>query len=97
MSANKGLTLDTSATYEITVQGYLDTRWSDYLGGASIRVQSQPSESPITLVTGEFQDQAALAGALNFLYDLGFPLVSVECIGVEPKASGGHRDSETAI
>lgn len=88
MPTHKGLTLDTSATYMIRIQGYLDERWSDHLGGATIRAQGQPNESPITLVIGEFQDQAALAGALNFLYDLGFPLLSVECISDEQKASG---------
>jgi hypothetical protein len=36
------------------------------------------------VITGEFQDQAALAGALNLLYDLGLPLLSVGCIGFEP-------------
>jgi hypothetical protein len=82
MPANHRLTLDAAATYEIRLQGSLDERWSDYMGGASIRVQRQPDGSPITVVTGEFQDQAALAGALSFLYDLGLPLLSVACIDV---------------
>jgi hypothetical protein len=81
MPATKGLTLDASATYTIRIQGYLGESWIDYLDGVSIQVQSRPDEAPVTVVTGEFQDQAALAGALGFLYDLGLPLLSVECIG----------------
>jgi hypothetical protein len=36
----------------------------------------------VTVITGEFQDQAALAGALTQLYDLGFPLLSVEVVAI---------------
>ena len=78
------LTTDSAARYEIRLQGYLDQRWAGALDTANIRVESQPGEAPVTVVTGEFQDQAALAGALSFLYDLGLPLLSVECVGVEP-------------
>lgn len=84
MQTNKGLTVDSSACYVLRIQGYLDERWSEYMGGVAIRVQSQPNEPPVTVVTGDFQDQAALAGALSLLYDLGLPLLSVECIGFEP-------------
>jgi hypothetical protein len=98
MPATHRLTLDAAATYEIRLQGSLDASWSDYLGGVSVRVERQPDGSSITVVTGEFQDQAALAGALNFLYDLGLPLLSVVCIDVEPSnwtrsiASGAMED-----
>lgn len=84
MPTTKVLTTDSAARYEIRLQGSLDQRWADFLDAASIRVESQPGEAPITVVVGEFQDQAALAGALGFLYDLGMPLLSVERIDVEP-------------
>ena len=84
MPSDKCLTLDTSATYIIRAQGYLDERWSDSMNAVSIRVEYQPNEPPVTVITGVFQDQAALAGALNLLYDLGLPLISVECISLEP-------------
>ena len=80
MPGKKRLTIDSPATYELRLQGRLDQRWSEYLGGAEIRVDSPPDEAPVTVVTGRFQDQAALAGALNLLYDLGLPLLSVECL-----------------
>ena len=74
------LTLDSPATYQICIQGYLDQSWSDYVGDVSIRVQSQPNEPVVTVIIGEFQDQAALTGALTQLYDLGFPLLSVQIL-----------------
>ena len=80
-STNK-LRLDSPATYQICIQGYLDQSWANYVGDVSIRVQSQPNEPVVTVITGEFQDQAALAGALTQLYDLGFPLLSVEVVTI---------------
>jgi hypothetical protein len=84
MPATEALTTDSAARYEIRLQGNLDQHWADYLDTVSIRVECQPGAAPVTVVTGEFQDQAALAGALSFLYELGLPLLSVECIGVAP-------------
>ena len=80
MPANKRLTVDSPAAYELRLQGRLDQRWSEYLGGAEIRVVSLPDQAPVTVVTGRFQDQAALAGALSLLYDLGLPLLTVVCL-----------------
>ncbi|MFZ2362202.1 MAG: hypothetical protein WA040_22875 [Anaerolineae bacterium] len=80
MPSKKRITIDSPAAYELRLQGRLDQRWSEYLGGVEIRVESAPDEAPVTVVIGRFQDQAALAGALNLLYDLGLPLLSVECL-----------------
>jgi hypothetical protein len=80
MSRRRRITIDSPATYEVRVQGHLDKSWSEYMGDVTIRTDSPPDESPVTVVTGEFQDQAALTGALNLLYDLGLPLLSVACI-----------------
>lgn len=84
MPASSALTLDASATYEIRIQGYLDENWADCFSSVSIRVEHEPNTAPVTVIAGKFQDQAALAGALSLLYDLGLPLLSVECVGVEP-------------
>ncbi len=81
------LKLSTPATYELHIQGFLDERWSATLGGAAIRVQSSPERPPVTVVTGEFRDQAALAGALNLLFDLGLPLLSVQCLNSSPETA----------
>ena len=39
---------------------------------------NQGLSRPLTLI-------CALVGALNLLYDLGLPLLSVECLHVQPK------------
>jgi hypothetical protein len=84
MQGKRGLTLDSQAFYAIRIQGYLDGSWSDRLNGVDIVLQSQPNEAPVTVLSGDFQDQAALAGVLNTLYDLGLPLLSVECLNIRP-------------
>ena len=79
-----GLKLETSAVYEIRVQGSLDSHWSDRLSDAEIRVERTSAGAPVTVLTSQFVDQAALAGALGLLYDLGFPLLSVLCLSSTP-------------
>lgn len=99
MHARKRLTVETSATYEIRIQGCLDESWSDRMGGVTIRAQTSPEGAALTVLTGAFQDQAALAGVLNTLYDLGLPLLSVECLGAavnnqgQPPPSTAERSS----
>jgi hypothetical protein len=39
-----------------------------------------PEDRPVTTLTGNLPDQAALAGVLNLLYDLGLPLLAVEAL-----------------
>ena len=88
MHARKRFTVETSATYEIRIQGCLDESWSDRMGGVTIRAQTSPEGAALTVLTGAFQDQAALAGVLNTLYDLGLPLLSVECLGAAGNNQG---------
>ena len=75
--------LGTESIYSITVYGRLDERWSTHLG---LKVDYSMLADNITLSTlsGSFQDQAALFGALNGLYGLGFPLLEVSCTLTEP-------------
>ena len=76
------LTLGTPAKYRITIQGYLDSSWSDDFGGMTVSNQVSKNGSWRTVLCGRLVDQAALFGVLDGLYGLGFPLVSVECVGV---------------
>jgi len=84
MPSPKGLTFGTPAVYQIGVQGCLDESWSDRMNGVDIRVQNLPDTAPVTLLTGRFVDQAALAGVLSTLYDLGYPLLNVELLEAQP-------------
>jgi hypothetical protein len=67
------------ATYRIRVQGILTENWSDRLGGVTIATTGQSSEVPVTTLSGQLRDQAALCGVLNTLHDLRLPLLSVAC------------------
>ena len=78
---DKPLTIDDSATYCIELQGALEHGWQDSLGDMRIQVRRAKSGRAVTTLTGRVTDQAALAGILGLVYDLGMPLLSVECLG----------------
>jgi hypothetical protein len=95
MPTPKVLTFDTVAVYRIGVQGFLDKSWSDRMNGVDIRVRNRPDGASVTMLTGRFIDQAALAGVLNTLYDMGFPLLKVELLEAQPTLKGSHPRGET--
>ena len=68
------------ARYFIRVQGVVDSRWTDRLGGMRV-LQKEDGVGPSTVLSGELADQAALLGVLNCLYNLGLPLLSVRYVG----------------
>lgn len=77
-----GLHLENSATYHIQIQGILDPQWSGRLGGLAIETRHfDDDKMPVTSLSGRLLDQAALLGVLSSLYDLRFPLLSVEYLG----------------
>jgi hypothetical protein len=77
------LRLWTGATYRICVQGKLDKRYSDLLGGLTITQATGDDDAPVTILYGWLVDQAALLGVLNALYDsYHLPLLLVECVDI---------------
>jgi hypothetical protein len=74
----KGFKLETPATYRVRVQGRLDSRWADRLGGMAITADTAADKPSVTILVGYMADQAALSGVLNTLYELHLPLLSVE-------------------
>jgi hypothetical protein len=77
------LSVFSPARYRISVLGFLDENMADRLGGLTIEQQETDpgsGKSKITL-TGKMPDQAALFGALNALYNMRLPLLSVEYLG----------------
>jgi hypothetical protein len=68
---------DRPATYQINVQGRVDSKWSDRVAGMEIRNSYEQKNLPITTLEGEVSDQAALLGVLNTLYELHLPIISV--------------------
>lgn len=70
------LSLDRSVTYQIKVPGHLNERWPEWAEGLKITIESESDGSPITILTGAF-DQAALQSLFRRLYTMGLPLISV--------------------
>jgi hypothetical protein len=68
------------AMYRICILGTLDKKWSDYYGGMTIENVSDPERIAMTWLTGRLADQSALMGVLNSLYDIGCPILMVECV-----------------
>jgi hypothetical protein len=73
---------DSTATYQIIVQGRIDPTWSDRLEGMTICQDIVENSSTITTLEGELSDQAALAGVLNTLYELHLLVLSVKRLEV---------------
>ena len=67
-----------SLVYRIKVQGELPESWSDRLQGMSIKVDSLDGNVPVSILEGPLRDQAALSGLLNTLYEMHYPVLSVE-------------------
>ena len=62
--------------YQIKVQGKLNERWSDWLGGVTFSYDYENEESLITTLTVPIADQSALRGILNKLWNLNLTLLS---------------------
>jgi hypothetical protein len=80
---------DHPATYLISVQGMIDLDWSDRLSGMTIGLVREEACPPVTTLKGELNDQAALAGVFNTLYELHLPILSVLCLSYPPGHDGG--------
>ena len=89
--SSRRLLFDLPGRYRIRVEGRLSASWADRLGEMTITVRQATSQQPVTTLTGEVIDQAALMGVLNTLYDMGFPLLKVERLGPPPSAEGPSR------
>ena len=72
------ITLYEPAVCVIRVRGALSSDWSDRLGGMRISVV-RAGRHTMTELVGRLADQAALHGVLSALYELGLPLLSVDC------------------
>lgn len=66
--------------YQIIVQGSLDPSWSDWFHEMEITNGSNADLHSITTFTGAVEDQAALRGILNHLWDLNLTIVSVSLV-----------------
>jgi hypothetical protein len=74
----KSYAFDQPGNYRIRVQGFLDQKWSERLGGMHITINHREDRKTLATLVGRLQDQAELAGVLNTLYEMHLPLLSVE-------------------
>jgi hypothetical protein len=70
-----------AAFYRIRVRGELNPKMSDRLEGMKIENTFRKDGRAESLLEGRLDDQSALSGVLNTLYDLHMPVVSADCLG----------------
>lgn len=63
----------TAVIYRITIQGHLESDWSEWFEGLTITWGNTGE----TILTGPLVDQTALHGVLSKIRDLGLPLLSL--------------------
>ena len=64
--------------YEIIVMGALDSGWSDWFQDLEVSAKTHVDGVIMTTLIGPVNDQAALRGILNKLWDLNLTIVSVK-------------------
>ena len=72
-------TMQGPAVYRVRVEGRLPLTQTDRLLGMQITA-SRDGDQDCSVVVGRLPDQSALAGVLSTLYELGYPVLSVECL-----------------
>ena len=75
--------------YQIRIKGYLDSRWSSWLGDLTMIHASDGT----TVLTGLVADQPALHGLLIKVRDLGLTLLSVKVLEPDRWGSDGPQGS----
>ncbi len=87
---------DQPGRYRIFVQGQLSTRLSSQLSDMEIIVQETESQQPVTILTGEVRDQAALMSILNALYDMRCSVLKVEQLDITLSVDTHQVDASQA-
>ena len=65
------------AVYKIKVLGDLHETYTEKLGGLQINVEWITDKETVSILVGQINDQAALSGILNTLYDMHYTILSV--------------------
>lgn len=88
---------DEPGIYAIHVAGEIDERWSDCVGGLTISksVTVDDESQTISILTGLLEDQAALAGVLDTLYQNRHPLLYVKYLGTPEQVSSSTGSKST--
>ncbi len=65
------------AVYKIRVQGAISASDSERLGGLQLNKETARDKSIVSVLVGQINDQAALAGILNTLHESHLTILSV--------------------
>lgn len=76
------LDMATRGNYLIRVQGNVGVEWLEYFNDISIVLSAPPGDVPVSAVYAHRADQADVIGILTQLYTFGYPLVSLEYLGL---------------
>ena len=96
MLSRKPILFDQPATYQISVQGQIDPSMSDLPGGMTILPDTLEVDHPVTILSGELDDQAALAGVLNILYEMHLTVLMVKRMENSEVAECDSRKTDAA-
>lgn len=72
--------MKTPAIYRIRVSGTLDSKWSGLLESMNITEIKNAEGETESILVGRLDDQAALSGVLNSLYEMRLAVLSTECL-----------------
>ena len=79
----KNFSFKRPGNYRIRVQGFLDKKWSERLGGLRITTSKTGDQKSVTVLQGQVRDQAELAGVLSTIYQRHLTLLSVKLLNSE--------------
>ncbi|MFI5212060.1 MAG: hypothetical protein ACHQIH_04195 [Ignavibacteria bacterium] len=74
------LSMSTPAVYQIEIKGKVDITWHNLLAGMNI-TNMEIGSTVVTTLVGKLNDQAALAGILQTIYEMKLPILSVQFKG----------------
>ena len=79
------IAVDQPGIYRIKVQGRVSQGFQNRFDEMAITIVTNPTGIPITTLSGQIADQAALHGLVARIRDLGLPLILVELVSpVDP-------------
>jgi hypothetical protein len=74
---NRDMSRTGGAVYEITIQGIIHERLSDWFDGLEITQGQGPEDKPFTIIKGVIVDQSELRGLLTRLWDLNAVVIAL--------------------
>ena len=75
-----GSVMNSPAIYRVRVAGKLDSKWSGLLESMNITAVKNSEGETESILVGRLDDQAALSGILNSLYEMHLAVLSAECL-----------------